>query len=243
MGTVTEHYDRHLGPIYSWMVGDVTVAMERNLDELRQLDVVPRASKLAVDLGAGQGMHAIPLARLGFSVLALDTCTRLLEELRQRAGALSLRCIPADLLSFRQYAPGPVDAILCMGDTLPHLPTLPAVDQLLGDVSAVLADQGAFVATFRDYVSRTLEGESRFIPVRSDADRVLTCFLEYEADRVIVYDLLQEHGETGWQLSVSSYPKLRIDPAWVEARLAARGLSVALATTPSGMIRVVARRR
>jgi 2-polyprenyl-3-methyl-5-hydroxy-6-metoxy-1,4-benzoquinol methylase len=42
--------------------------MERNLDELRQLDVLPRISKLAVDLGAGQGLYAIPLARLGFSV-------------------------------------------------------------------------------------------------------------------------------------------------------------------------------
>jgi hypothetical protein len=132
--------------------------------------------------------------------------------------------------------------VLCMGDTLTHLPTLAAVDQLLGDVAAVLVEPGVFVATFRDYASRTLERESRFIPVRSDADRILTCFLEYEPDRVTVYDLLQERGEAGWHLSVSSYPKLRIDPAWIEARLQALGLSVTLATTPSGMIRVLARR-
>src|SRR5205823_5836896 len=74
MATVSEHYDRHLGPIYSWMIGDVTAAIERNPEELRTLGVRPDSTGAAVDLGAGPGLHAIPLAELGFSVLAIDTC-------------------------------------------------------------------------------------------------------------------------------------------------------------------------
>jgi hypothetical protein len=31
MNTAQEHYDRFLGAIYSWMIGDVNIALERNV--------------------------------------------------------------------------------------------------------------------------------------------------------------------------------------------------------------------
>jgi 2-polyprenyl-3-methyl-5-hydroxy-6-metoxy-1,4-benzoquinol methylase len=88
VATVSDHYDKHLGPIYSWMVGDVSAAIERNREELRALGIRPGPTGTAVDLGAGPGMHAIPLAELGFSVLAIDTCGPLIAELRERAKSL-----------------------------------------------------------------------------------------------------------------------------------------------------------
>jgi hypothetical protein len=112
----------------------------------------------------------------------------------------------------------------------------------LGEIAGALAAGGVFVTTFRDYASRQLQGRDRFIPVRSDERRILTCFLEYEAETVNVYDLLHERVETGWQLSVSSYPKLRLDPQWVAGRLEAEGLTVQLETPPRSMAKVVARR-
>jgi SAM-dependent methyltransferase len=242
MATVTEHYDQHLGPVYSWMIGDMDAAIEANLEELRQLGLQPGDTGSALDLGAGPGLHAIPLARLGFSVVAWDTCAPLLDQLSQRAGGLPIRVIHDDLTLFRHHVNGSVDAILCMGDTLTHLPSLLAVERLLRDIAAAMAAGGVFVTTFRNYASRELQGRDRFIPVRSDAHRILTCFLEYEAETVIVYDLLHERVEAGWQLSVSSYPKLRLDPRWVVERLEAEGLAVRLETPPRSMVKVVARR-
>jgi len=242
MATVSEHYDRLLGPVYSWMVGDAAAAMESNRAELQALGLRPVTTGLAVDLGAGPGLHAIPLAQLGYTVVAVEGCAALAGELRLRAGALPVRVVEGDLLHFREQCEGPVDAILCMGDTLTHLASHEDVERLLSDVVAALAPSGVFVATFRNYFSTELVGASRFLLVRSDETRILTCFLEYATGTVAVHDLLHERLEGRWQLRVSSYVKLRLAPQWVILQLEATGLAVQRNTVPDGMVRIVARR-
>ena len=241
MTSVREHYERHLGSVYTWMLGDLPAAIERNFKALDELGVRPGATGVAVDLGAGPGTHAIALAQLGFRTIAVDNCAQLNRELRERAAG-AMEVVDADLLSFRTHCPPAVDAILCMGDTLTHLASHDEVERLLDDVAAALVPGGIFLTTFRDYVSRTLEGDARFIPVRADADRVLTCFLEYGTDIVTVHDLLHERDGATWKLSVSSYPKLRLDPAAVTAHLERSGLHVERDVALGGMVRVVARR-
>ena len=53
-------------------------------------------------------------------------------------------------------------------------------------------------------------GNSRFIPVKSDENRIFTCFLEYTTNYVTVSDLLYEKEQTGWKQKVRSYNKVRI---------------------------------
>jgi SAM-dependent methyltransferase len=238
MQTAARHYEAHLGPIYSWMVGDLTLALARGAAEIDALKLHASPGAIAVDLGAGFGMHAIPLAQRGFNVTAIDNCRVLLDELRARAGALPITICDADLLGFRAFVKH-AEVIVCMGDTLTHLPALSAVESLLESVAAALASNGVFAATFRDY-TKPLEGDARFIPVRADSQRILTCFLEYGRDQVTVHDLLhrQENGE--WRQSVSSYLKLRLAPEWLIARLAELGFTVRRDVNPSGMVRIVA---
>jgi len=239
--TVADHYEKHLGPIYTWMVGDVDAALSRSDAELDTLPLPSRAAGTAVDLGAGFGLHSLPLARRGFRVVAIDSYEPLLQELVSRKGALPIRTVNADLLSFRAHIAEPVDVIVCMGDTLPHLPNHSCVGSLLGDVAASLSPGGLFVATFRDYVSTPLHGDGRFILVRSDGERILTCFLEYADTTVTVHDLLHQRDGGSWRLHVSSYPKLRLAPQWVVEQLGALGLSVRRDTASGGMIRITAR--
>jgi SAM-dependent methyltransferase len=241
VASVAEHYDGHLGPVYRWMVGDIMAAMERSRAELHAVGIVPGATGLAIDLGAGLGLHAIPLARLGFEVVAIETSSPMAEELRRETGDLPVRAVEGDLRRFREYVSGLADVIACMGDTLTHLPSQEAVAQVLDDVAATLASPGVFVATFRDYTRAGPAGTARFIPVRSDEARILTCFLEYGEGTVTVHDLLHERTDAGWQLRASSYPKLRLDPAWVVGRLEAVGLSARQEAGPGGMVRIVAR--
>ena len=101
-------------------------------------------------------------------------------------------------------------------------------------MAASLARGGVFAATFRDYATRTLEGDKRFILVRADADRIMTCLLEYEDHRVIVHDLLNEKEDGRWRQTISSYPKLRLAPEWVASTLLELGFGVKRDTTPSG---------
>jgi 2-polyprenyl-3-methyl-5-hydroxy-6-metoxy-1,4-benzoquinol methylase len=239
--TVDDHYADHLGPVYTWMIGDMDAAFSRSDAELDALPLPSKVGGTAVDLGAGFGLHALPLARRGFRVVAIDTYDPLLKELKSRKGSLPIRTVNANLLAFRAHIGEPMDVIVCMGDTLTHLPNLSCVESLFGDVAASLSPGGLFAATFRDYVSAPLQGDARFILVRSDAERILTCFLEYADTTVTVHDLLHQREGGAWRLRASSYPKLRLSPEWVVEHLSSLGLSVRRDTAPGGMTRITAR--
>lgn len=240
MTSVKEHYANHLASVYVWMAGGIDAALNRGDAEVEITCPSPSNGHIAVDLGAGFGMHAIPLARRGYSVVAVNGSSILLEALRHQAQALPIRIVHDDLLNFPALLAAKAHLILCMGDTLTHLPDQESVARLAAHVEASLQRGGKFIATFRDY-TEPLVGDKRFIPVKSDSQRILTCFLEYFPDHVAVHDVLHEQDASStWQMRVSSYQKLRLSPAWVCAILEARGFSVRVEPGPAGMVRVVA---
>ncbi len=241
MPTVTEHYENHLAPIYVWMAGGAEAALARGLAEVQATCPRPSSDQWAVDLGAGFGMHAIPLADRGYSVLAIDSSGTLLDVIRHHASGKSIVTVLDDLLSFRNHLTAPAALILCMGDTLTHLPDRGSVERLMAEVAEALMPGGTFIVTFRDY-STPLVGSARFIPVRGDSNRLLTCFLEYEDETVTVHDLLNEREGSDWRLKVSAYRKLRLSPDWVTDALAARGFLVEREQGLAGMIRLIAKR-
>lgn len=236
MVTVTEHYANHLAPIYLWMVGGFETAVGLGKADLATL--IP-GSGLALDLGAGFGMHSIPLAQAGYQVVAIDQSSLLLGALQAHSPGLPIRIIEADLLEFRTLVPDPSDLIICMGDTLTHLESFEQVQSLLESVAQSLSRNGRFVTTFRDY-STAAAGEARFIPVRSDRDRIMTCFLEEEPRHINVHDIVHERRDDRWQMSISSYRKLRIAPSTVEERLRSLNMNVRVERGPRGMVRIEA---
>lgn len=237
MTTSKRHYDKHLGPVYTWSVGGFDEALQRGNEELTALAAFPTSTGFAVDLGAGFGMHAIPLAWNGYDVLAIDSCGGLLDELLIAAGTVPIQCDTDDLVNFKQYLKAAPELILCMGDTLTHLDSRESVESLIGIISEALCDGGRFITSFRDHTVE-LKDRTKFIPVRSDDDRILTCFLEYSDATVKISDLLHEKRDGVWDLSISSYNKLRLSPEWVMKVMEAQGFSVKRSTGLSGMVRL-----
>jgi 2-polyprenyl-3-methyl-5-hydroxy-6-metoxy-1,4-benzoquinol methylase len=246
MNTIEAHYATHLGPIYAWMMGNSEAALKRSSAELEEMGLpFPLASSqvsTALDLGAGLGLHSVALAKRGFKVTAIDSCRVLLDEIRARAAGLPIAVIEADIREFPTHVSSQCDVIVCLGDTITHLPTIDAVDSLLCKVAAALSPGGMFAATFRDYASTTLEGDERFVLVKRDENNILTCFLEYGADHVIVHDIVTQREDERWVRRTSSYSKLRLAPGWVLRKLQVLGLTARQETAPSGMIRIVARK-
>ncbi len=242
MPSVAEHYERVLSPVYAWMSGGAEAALAAGRAEIDALNLALPAGAMVVDLGAGFGMHGIPMARAGARVIAVDTSAQLLAELKRLAGDLPITTVQDDLLSFRAHLTEKAAAVLCMGDTLTHLPEHTNVDFLVQEVAEALAPGGHFLLSFRDYSEPLLE-ERRFIPVRSDERRILTCFLEYEEDTVVVHDILHERGGDAWDTKVSSYRKLRLSTDSVTSSLESFGFDARSEPGPRGMVRIVARLR
>jgi SAM-dependent methyltransferase len=231
------HYREHLGQVYDWSLGDFEQASARAEAQLRAAGLGPGGGRLAIDLGCGSGRQSVPLLRLGYRVLALDTCSVLLEALRVRARGLPLRMLEEDLRGFRRHVVEPAAAIVCMGDTLIHLETREDVRALLGDAARSLTPDGKLVLGFRDLTSLP----TRFVPVRSDDARILTCVLDEQGEFVVVNDILHERHETGWRMSVSSYRKLRLSPEQVRADAVSAGLEVTSVVKDKGVVTIVTR--
>jgi hypothetical protein len=241
MATVAEHYARHLGPIYVWMAGGSEAALRAGAAELEALRLPLTEGGVAIDLGAGFGMHSIALARQGVRVTAIDTSVELLRALLELGGHLPIQAVNDDLLAFHTHIKEAPSAILCMGDTITHLPDFSAVESLVARVSVELPLGGTFVVSFRDY-SVPLIRDQRFVSVRSDDTRILTCFLEYEPETVLVHDILHQRTTEGWQTRVSHYRKLRLPPERLIARLHSNGFTVRREAGTKGLIRLVAQR-
>lgn len=240
MSTVRDHYASHLAPIYLWMAGGFESAVALGKSDLDALGIKADAKMIALDLGAGFGMHAVPLARAGCAVTAVDDCSILLDVLRARSAGLPIRVIEGDLLSVANYVSAAPDIVLCMGDTLTHIQTKAQIERLFGDVARVLAPGGLFAMTFRDYTAAAT-GDMRFIPVRSDENRIHTCFLEEGPSHMVVHDILHERVGDSWRMKVSSYKKLRLSPQWVLDALRSVGLTPTAGAGPRRMVQIAAR--
>ncbi|MGI5160277.1 class I SAM-dependent methyltransferase [Microbispora sp. CA-102843] len=242
MDTVSRHYDQLLARHYTWMLGgDLTALVAEQTRLLRDLGVEPRGpGETAVDLGCGPGNQTLALAALGYgTVFAVDTSKALLDELASHAeGNQAIRPVHADIRGVLPAIAEPASAaaIVCMGDTLTHLPRKADVTALLADCAAALAQDGRLVVTYRD-LTRPLHGADRFVPVRSTPDQVLTCFLEYvDEETVMVHDVLHRRSGATWTQQVGSYPKLRIGADWLAGQCAAAGLTLERDETgPRGM--------
>lgn len=232
MSSVKEHYENLLAKHYIWMMGtpfDEKVREQRDLID-RALKQVGSSESvgLALDLGSGPGFQSIALAQLGFStVIAIDTSTELLNELRVRAGSLDIKILEMDLTALGRLAIDEKASVaLCMGDTLTHLPSRRDVQQFFTDVRDKLSADGLFVITYRDLASE-LKGTDRFIPVRSDEEKGMICFLEFEnSESVLVHDLVHTHSAHGGVLEKSYYRKLRLPEKWVSQELERAGFRV-----------------
>jgi SAM-dependent methyltransferase len=241
MTTVNEHYEHLLSEHYTWMFG---TSFEEKVNEQEAFlagKVGPlkgtAETSLAVDLGCGPGFQTIALARLGFSpVIAVDTSSELLDELRSHVNGLPVRIEKADLRDLATLVQAEqATVIVCMGDTLTHLPAKNDVSGLFRGVFERLRPAGMFVITYRDLTTE-LHGTDRFIPVRSDDNKIMTCFLEFEnADSVVVHDLVYVREDAGWFLNKSSYRKLRLGIEWILEELTKAGFTIK-SQGPSGRL-------
>jgi SAM-dependent methyltransferase len=249
MVTVKEHYQNLLAQHYTWMFG---LSFEDKVKEQKELlSVVLQGlqknpgKSLAIDLGSGPGFQTIALAELGFSpVIAIDTSRELLQELQSYTNGLTVEAREADLRELPAIVgSGEASVIVCMGDTLTHLPGKTDVSALFKEVFIALHSEGMFVITYRD-LTMELKGSDRIIAVYSDDKTIMTCFLEYESpEAVVVHDLVHTRQDKGWLLHKSTYRKLRLGVEWVAQELSAAGFMIESRSAAGRLLQLVAKKR
>jgi SAM-dependent methyltransferase len=238
-GTVQTHYDAFLAANYAWISGGLDDQVRKNIKFFSSHSIMPRYNRVAIDLGAGCGFQSIALAQIGYSVTAVDICPSLLDELRLHAGQLQVVTVRSDIRQHPSWSGRHPGLIVCMGDTITHLPSLADVEDLVRQCFSELNSGGQLVLTLRDY-SREPAGAVVVIPVRHDENRIFLCRLEYHADTITVQDILYSRREGFWGRTAGNYTKIRVAPDMLARMLTSAGFGIAYSAVIDGMITIVA---
>jgi len=234
-----DHYDHHLAAFYTWMIGNFQEGQMKAQSFFTRHSIMPVAGKNAVDLGAGHGLQSVSLAKLGFHVTAVDFNQHLLNTLYINKGDLPVAIVNDDIIHYLESMQQDAAVVVCMGDTLTHLEKIEHVELMFRLVYEKLENSGKLILSFRD-LTRKVAGTQRFIPVKSDDTRILTCFLEYFPSHVMVHDILYEKKDDGWEMKASAYPKLRLDPTMAGDMLRKANFSITLSEVYDGVVYVIA---
>lgn len=241
MNGAQKHHDDLLASHYSWMMGDYEANVQRYTDFFRKHLIVPLLSKRAIDLGCGTGFRSMALAGMGFKVVGIEKCAPLLAELKRRSGGRGIRAVEGDITEFCAFAAQelPAEVITCMGDTIAHLDSFDKVTSLFDNIYRSLEKGGVAVLSFRDNL-RELNGTDRLIPVRSDDQRIMTAFVEFSNNHLVVNDIIYTKKADAWSVEKSSYKKLRVGAQWASRQLERCGFRIMWEGTEEGFVEIIA---
>jgi len=186
-----------------------------------------------LDAACGTGMHALALARLGCRMTGADLSQGMIERARANAAAADL---PVSFLQagFGQLStalpPRSFDALLCLGNSLPHLLTPSDLAAALRDFARVLRPGGLLLIQNRNFDAVMARRERWMEPqnhIEDGIERIFLRFYDYLPDGLIDFHILtlRREPQGKWQQSVSTTrlaPLLR-DP--LVASLSAAGFT------------------
>jgi glycine/sarcosine N-methyltransferase len=180
-----------------------------------------------LDSACGTGMHAIALAQKGYAAAGADLSPRMVEH--ARANALEAGAeVRFETAGFGELAKTfglkSFAALLCLGNSLPHVLSEAGLREALGDFAACLRPGGVLILQNRNF-DALVKSRERWMEPQShrDGERewLFLRFYDYQADGLISFNtllrpLLQEEtvrllGEAGFS-PVACYGDMSASP-------------------------------
>lgn len=169
----TEFYDA-IAEYYPYFYRDWETQLEREGLGLRAIFRNKGVQRI-LDASCGAGTQSIPLAKLGFDVVAVDPSQGMLKKAHQIAtdyGVVDkIEFIRGDFLDLQNIVNGQFDAIITKGNSLPHLLTDDEIELTIHIFHELLRPGGVIVIGMRDF-GPFMEDRPRFLPgfINTDPD-------------------------------------------------------------------------
>ncbi len=124
----------------------------------------------ALDVACGTGIYTIPLARMGVEASGADLSEEMLQQARRRArqAGAAVHWILAPMQNLAERGARPVDAIFCMGNSIPHLLEDAALTAALQGFYRLLNPGGVLVLQLLNY-ARVLARQERIVSIDRSA--------------------------------------------------------------------------
>ncbi len=171
----------------------------------------PGSPLRVLDAACGTAMHAIEFARRGYLASGADISQGMVAQARlnARAAGLSVDVRQAGFGELQPaFGPAAFDALLCLGNSLPHLLTLAALEAALRDFAAVLRPGGKVIIQNRNFDS-VLASQERFMEPQTykaqDQEQIFVRFYDFLPDGLINFHMLTLSGQQGvWKQQVTT---------------------------------------
>ncbi len=158
-----------------------------------------------LDVAAGIGTQALPLAQLGHRVTARDLSAGAINRLSREAQDrdLSIDAAAANMLRVSETVDCCFDSVLCMDNSLPHLLSDSEISAALNQFHELLVPGGLLILSVRDYAkvdrspkSTHLYGERRR---GTKKFRLGQAWEWLDPSHYRTTFLVEEFGEGGWE--------------------------------------------
>lgn len=183
--------------------------------ELPFLESTLAGANRVLDAACGTGMHAIALAQRGFQTSGADLSPAMIERARAnaRAAGVEARFEAAGFGALAKTFSAdekPFDALLCLGNSLPHLLSRTELERGLADFAACLRPGGMLVLQNRnfDLVMRT---QQRWMGPEAqregEADWLFVRFYDFRPDGLLDFHILtlrRPEPAAAWQQSLTT---------------------------------------
>ena len=162
-----------------------------------------------LDAACGTGMHALALAQEGYFVLGADLSEGMIEQAQANAAAAGVT-VRFEVAGFRElYAQVGTgfDALLCLGNSLPHVLTPADLAATLSDFAACLRPGGLLLIQNRN-LDAVMTGRQRWMEPQArreaDAEWLFLRFYDFEPDGTLTFNLvtLRRDGPGAWSQHV-----------------------------------------
>ena len=161
-----------------------------------------------LDSACGTGHHAIALAQQGYQVMGADLSAAMVERAREHAVTAGASVV------FQVAGLGELaaldetfDAVLCLGNSLPHLLTPQALAEALADFAAVLEPGGLLVIQNRNF-DMVWAAQERFMPPQAhrdgDQEWLFLRFYDFHEGTLSFNMIRLRRTEQGWEQDVES---------------------------------------
>ncbi len=118
-----------------------------------------------LDTACGTGMHTVALAQRGYDVTGADLSVGMIERARENVASAGVkaRFVVAGFGELAAKAGDGFDALLCLGNSLPHVLTAEALHETLTDFATVLRPGGLLLIQNRNF-DAVIAARARWMP-------------------------------------------------------------------------------
>lgn len=204
---LSHDYDRFV----NW-TGRLAYEMPFLLHQIGTIKKPEGTSLHILDAACGTGQHAIALAKAGMQVSGADLSAEMINVARQNASTAGvspdLRTVGFGSLA-ATFGTAHFDALLCLGNSLPHVLSIKDLEKTVLDFYACLAPGGLLVIQNRNFDAAIADHNRWMEPqahTEGEHEWIFQRFYDFEPDGLIRFNIvtLQRRVPGEWQASLTS---------------------------------------